>query len=56
LSQGSQDQPSYRPLKAINSSAVVVNIIVDVSSTDGSLYAMNAASGSKKWSYQTGEG
>jgi eukaryotic-like serine/threonine-protein kinase len=54
-SQGSYDQPSYHPFKAINSSAVVVNGIVYVGADEGKLYVLDAVSGSKKWSYQTGE-
>jgi eukaryotic-like serine/threonine-protein kinase len=40
----------------IYSSPAVVNGVVYVGSKDGNLYALDAASGAKKWAYQTGKG
>ena len=45
---------SYRTGGYITSSPTVANGIVYVGSEDGSLYALDAASGHKQWSYQTG--
>lgn len=44
---------SYRTGGYITSSPAVVNGIVYVGSEDGSLYALDAASGRKQWSYRT---
>jgi len=41
---------------AIYSSPAVANNVVYVGSWDGSLYALDARSGTKFWSYQTGDG
>lgn len=38
------------------SPAVVNGLVYYIGSDDGSLYALDAATGTKKWSYQAGEG
>ena len=48
--------PGRQPTRLQLSSPAVVNGVVYFGSDDGNVYALNASTGAKLWSYATGDG